>query len=96
MEADTGVQVGDASSDSGSDIDGDSDETDSDSSDSDSSGGGDSGDDDADEGGYQPSPAPEGRDISSFNFAWNGPMPSSKKTDLSLRWPRKSQLRKMM
>jgi uncharacterized membrane protein YgcG len=95
MEADTGVQVGDASSDIGSDIDGDSDETDSDSSDSDSSGGGDSGDDDADEGGYQPSPAPEGRDISSFNFAWNGPMPSSKKTDLSLRWPRKSQLRKM-
>jgi hypothetical protein len=96
MEADSAVQaqVDDASGDSGRDIDGDSDETESDSSDSDSSGGGDSGDDD--EGGYQPSPAPEGRDISSFNFAWNGPMPSSKKTELSLRWPRKSQLRKMM
>jgi hypothetical protein len=68
----------------------------SDATDSDSSSSSDGSEGDRDDEEYHSVPPPQGRDISNFNFAWNGPMPSSKRVELSLRWPRKSQMRNMM
>jgi hypothetical protein len=53
-------------------------------------------DDDVDDDGYVSVAPPVGRDVSNFNFAWNGPLPGKSTLKLSMKWPRKRQLMMMM